>query len=125
MGELEDTRRDILGGFMDQANLIVEQLIKTMFLDYQLLSIVTLVSTFGLLPVVFLKDIKLLLIVLVLYIEDSLLLLLLAITITVNLVHQVVPLAPHIIFMIYYGMEQDVCQAHVVMTLPSLGSIVN
>ena len=34
VGELEDSRRDILGGFMENSIIIIEQLIKIMFLDY-------------------------------------------------------------------------------------------
>ena len=64
--------------------LFKEPLIKIMFLDYQLLTIVILVSTFGLLLVVMVKQSTTPGIVIELLMEDTVLYLLLAMTITVN-----------------------------------------
>ena len=66
--ELEDTRRDIIRHFMELA--IVEQLIETMLLGYQSLTVVIHVSTFGLLLVALLKLLELLVIALVLLLEE-------------------------------------------------------
>ena len=65
VGELEDTRRD--GLELSMYHILVEQLMKAMLLDYQSLMIVILVSTFGLLLVVMVKEIKVFSIVLVLF----------------------------------------------------------
>ena len=124
MGELEDTRRDIPGHFMGHHILIIiEQLMKTMFLDYQSLTVVILVSTFGHLVVVLVNDILELIVLVIM--EDIPLLLLLVIIIIVNLVQWVTPVGALITSMMYYGMEQDVQKVVVVTTLPNLGSIVN
>ena len=106
---------------------LVEQLMKLMYLDYQLPPIITFVSIFGLLLVVIQKEVVILLIiVLVLSIQDIVLLLLLALTTTVNQVLQVIPLASHITLMTHYGMEHIVImKTHVVITLLNLGSIVS
>ena len=54
VGELEDTKRDLLGHSLELRG--TEQLIKNMYLDYQSLIVVTLVSTFGLLLVALVKE---------------------------------------------------------------------
>ena len=84
MGELEDTRKEMLLHFMAQAVLVVEQLTKTMFLDYQLLTVTIHVNTFGLKLVVVVKDITIFITVLAPYMERMILLLLLIATIIVS-----------------------------------------
>ena len=57
-GRPEDTRRETLWHFMGHIIIMVEQLMKTMYLIYQSLTVVILVSIFGLLLVVVVKVIK-------------------------------------------------------------------
>ena len=123
VGELEDTRKEETPWHFMEA-IMVEQLIKTMFLGYQSLMVVILVCMFGLLLLVLAKDITVILIVLVLLMEDIVPLLMLAITITANQVQCIVLILPHISSMTHYGMEQDVWTI-VVMTPLNLGSIVS
>ena len=95
-----------------------------MFLDYQSLTVVILVSTFGLLLVAVVKDIIVYSVVLVLVLLHILLLHMLAITIIVNQLLGMVVVLKHTTLMTHYGTEQDVLII-VVMTLHNLGSIVN
>ena len=60
MGELEDIRRVTLMHFMGHSLIIIKQLMKTMFPDYQSLTAVTLVSIFGLTLVAVVKDLAIL-----------------------------------------------------------------
>ena len=103
---------------------ITEQLMKTMFLDYQSLTVVILVSTFELLLVAMVKETVISGIVLVLLMEVTVLLLLLVTAIIVNQLLGIVEIITHIFLMTHYGTEWDV-QIIVVMTLHNLGSIVN
>ena len=111
VGELEDTRRETLELSMDHAlNLILkEQLMQAMLLDYQSLTVVILVSTFGLLLVVVVKEITLSSTALALSpIMHYLLFLLLAMTITVNQLLGIITPLEDIFSMTLYGMVQDV-----------------
>ena len=78
-----------------------------MYLDYQSLTVVILVNTFGLKLVVMEKDMTINIIALVLLMEGIVLLLLLAITITVNQVQWILIL-PRTTSVTPCGMEQDV-----------------
>ena len=78
---------------------------KTMFLDYQSLSVAILVSTFELLQVAVVKN---MIIVLVLLMEDTVLHPMLAITIIVNQLLGIRVILTHIISMTHYGTEKDV-----------------
>ena len=81
---------------------------KTMFLDCQSLTVIILVSTFGLLLVAVVKQIILHGVVLVQILLHILLLHLLAITIIVNQPLGIEVIMTHIILMTHYGTEQDV-----------------
>ena len=124
MGELEDTRREILWHFMGHNVAMVFQLMEAMYLDYQSLTIVILVSTFGLLLVVVVKDLVIFIIVLVLSMEDTVLLSLFTMITTVNQVQCIVLIIQRISSMTHYGMGKDVW-TFVVMTPLNLGSIVS
>ena len=89
---------------------IAQQLIKTMFLDYQSLTVVILVDTFGLLLVAVEKDTIMDLIVLVLLIKHILFLLLTIIIIVNQLlgILLMVLLVPGLTSMTHYGTEKDV-----------------
>ena len=93
---------------MGHTLLITKQLMKTMFQDYQSLTVVILVNTFGLLLVAVVRTTTIFGIVLVLLMEVTVLLLLLGITIIVNQVQWVALYIVHIILMTCYGTEQDV-----------------
>ena len=87
------------------------QLIKPMFLDYQSLTVVILVSTFGPLLVVAVKTLMVIPIVVLavtvtISVDMLLLNMLVAIT-TANQLLGITLLHPHIILMILCGMEQD------------------
>ena len=99
------------------------ELIETIHLDYQLLTVVILVSTFGPMLVVKVKRFLISTAVLVLLMLHNLLHML-AITITVNQLLGITPTMPHTISMTLYGMEQDVWTI-VAMILLNLGSIIN
>ena len=99
------------------------ELIETIYLEYQSLTVVILVSTFGPMLVVKVKRLQISIAVLILLMLHNLLHML-AITITVNLHLGIVPPLQHTISMTLFGMEQDVWTI-VVMILLSLGSIVS
>ena len=108
MGELKDTRREILWDSMGHKVTMIEQLMKAMYLDYQSLTVVILVIIFGLMLVVVVKKITLSSTALALsLIMHYLLFLLLAMTITVNQLLGIDPMA-YTFSMTLYGMEQDV-----------------
>ena len=86
----------------------VEQLIETMLMDYQSLTVVIHVNTFGLLLLVAVKDLMVYLIVLVPLMEGMILLLMLVVTITVSQDQHIKVIMTHIILMTHCGMEQDV-----------------
>ena len=92
---------------MGQTLLLIKQLMKTMFLDYQSLTVVILVSTFELLLVAMEKETVISTIVLVLFMEVTVLLLL-ETTIIVNQLLGIVLIIRYIILITHYGMEQDV-----------------
>ena len=85
---------------------------KTMFLDYQSLTVVILVSTFGLVLVAVVNDTMVYTVALVLVLLQILLLHLLAITIIVNQLLGMVEMIEYIITdtisMTHYGTEKDV-----------------
>ena len=82
--------------FYGHDHFTVEQLIKIMSMDYQSLTVVILVNTFGLMLVVVGKGVTINIIVLVLLMEGIVLLLLLAMTTTVNQVQCIALVLPHI-----------------------------
>ena len=102
---------------------LIEQLMKAMLLDYQLLMVLILVSIFGLMLVVVVKKITVDSVALALPLMHILHFLLLAITITVNQLLGIMLMA-YIFSMTLYGMEQDV-QTIAAMTLLNLGSIIS
>ena len=81
---------------------------KTMFLDYQSLTAVIHVNTFGLLQVVVVKDFIIHGIALVPLVGGMLLLLMLVVTGTVSQAQHIKVIMIHIISMTHCGMEQDV-----------------
>ena len=101
----------------------VMELIEIMFLDYQSLTVVILVNTFGLLLVVGVKKFLRNIVVLVLVVLHNLLHMLAVATIVNQLLGIMLPIR-HIISMTLYRMEQDALII-VVITLHNLGSIVS
>ena len=98
------------------------QLIKNMYLDCQSLTVVILVSTFGLLPVALVKHLITFITVLVQFIQDTVLNLLLVVTIIASPAQWTILVLRHITLTTHYGMEKD-AWIIVVMTLLNLGSI--
>ena len=121
MGELEDTRREI--PLLSMETIMAIQLMKAMFLDYQSLTVVILVNTFGLLLVVVVKKFLRNIVVLVLVVLHNLLHMLAVATIVNQLLGIMLPIR-HIISMTLYRMEHDALII-VVITLHNLGSIVS
>ena len=91
---------------MHQTIIIIEQSIKTMLMDYQSLTVVILISTFGLMLVVVVKDMKLVP-VLVLLLQTPLFHML-AVTIIVNQLLDIRVIMTHTTSMTYYGMERNI-----------------
>ena len=98
------------------------QLIKNMYLDCQSLTVVILVSTFGLMPVALVKHLITFIAVLVRFIQDTVLNLLLVVTIIASLAQWTILVLRHITLTTHYGMEKD-AWIIVVIILPNLGSI--
>ena len=109
VGELEDTRKAILQHFMGHGHPLLEQLMRPMFLDYQSLTVVIHVNTFGLLLAVVVKDIIMTtLIVPVPLMEGLILLLMSTVIITVSQAQHIKASMTRIILMTHCGTEQDV-----------------
>ena len=86
---------------------MIELLIKIIFLDYQSLTVVILISTFELLLVVVAKNLLMDSIVFVLLVLHILLLHMLVVTIIVNQLLGMLIILTHTFSMTHYGMEQD------------------
>ena len=79
-----------------------------MLMDYQSLTVVIHVNTFGLLQLVMVKGLTVVTVVLVPLLQHWILLLMLVVTIIVSQAQHIWVMRAHIILMTYCGMEQDV-----------------